>query len=597
MSASQQHRRWLISVGLVLAAVLLGWWWAQSASRAGYPPVGAWVSSQWIQRPLTESFVTFQSLWISLYRSTAPLLNALPFILAGVLCLMLLFRLSSHLFGRAAGVLAVWLLATLGLPGAADLGLPYIALVAITLALHLAFVNGYKHQRRLGIGYFLLVVVAVYSYTPLIYIIIAHLVWVWKHPVFERKTLGFYGVLGLVLLPRLVFLPAELAFWRDVVAAETFLPVFPAFFHLIQYAALLGLAGVNLLAEDDAWVQYLLLVGMMAFVIHLLLPASLIVNLLTIIPLLTLLAARGLLFLPYPIRIGVALLVAAPLLLPGAISLWGANREPAATVTIPMDNRVVFAASAAWQHILMADQLRSTAALIPPANQFHLMNADQRDDTVSGQTARTADAAMLDNFTAFVGDAPAVWWMEMDSLPTAAAFRTQLETQYSPFAVWRWLALASSPNPALMLTRYLRFPENLNDIYIYGDQAALLNWRLLADVVVQPCQAVTFESWWRVTQPAVETLSMTLVLADSNGQGVARTDRMPGYIETQLWQMERPYPDQRVLMIPCDITPGEYPLLVGVYRLSDSSPQNLPVALPDGTPVGELAYLTTLIVP
>jgi hypothetical protein len=72
---------------------------------------------------------------------------------------------------------------------------------------------------------------------------------------------------------------------------------------------------------------------------------------------------------------------------------------------------------------------------------------------------------------------------------------------------------------------------------------------------------------------------------------------MPGYLEAPLWQVDRPYPDQRGLTIPCDSAPGEYPLLLGVYQFVGAATHNLPVTLPDGTPLGELAYLTTLIVP
>lgn len=541
--------------------------------------------------------IIFQSLWGSLYRNTAPLLSVLPLVLVGVLCLALVFRLGSDIFGRAAGGLAAWLLATLALPGGAALGLPYLTLIAITLALHITFFRGYYCHHRLRSVYFLLVIVAVYSYTPLVYIVILHLVWVWLSPNRERKTLYFYGIIGLAVLPRLLFLPAELLFWQGVETAQTFLPVSPAPLQVAPYAVLLGLAGVNLLTDDDRWVRNLLLVFGMVFAIQLVLPASLILNLLTAIPILVLLAARGLTFLAWPIRVSAALLLALPLLLPGTISLWSSNREPAAAVVMPPDSRVIFSAPAGWQHILMGDQLRSTAALIAPANQFHLMDANERRESVSGQAASVADSAAVHNLTEFMGASPDIWWMEMDSLPAAADFRAQLETLYAPFAAWQWFDTNTPSDSSLALTHYRRMPDNLSSIYIYGEQVTLLNWQLPTEVVVHPCQSVPFQSWWQVTETAAETVSMTLVLVGADGQGIARADGMPGYIETPLWQVERPYPDERVLTIPCDILPGEYPLLLGLYRFAGSSPQNLPVTLPDETPLGELAYLTTLIVP
>lgn len=544
--------------------------------------------------------IIFQSLWGSLYRNSAPLLSVLPLVLVGMLCLVLVFRLGSDLFGRAAGGLAAWLLATLALPGGAALGLPYLTLIAITLALHITFFHGYYHPRQLRSVYFLLVIAAVYSYTPLVYIVILHLVWVWLSPDRERKTLYFYGIIGLAVLPRLLFLPAELLFWQGVETAQTFLPASPAPLQVAPYAVLLGLAGVNLLADDDRWVRNLLLVFGMVFAVQLVLPASLILNLLTAIPILVLLATRGLTFLACPIRVSAALLLALPLLLPGTISLWSSNREPAAAVVMPPDSRVIFSASAGWQHIFMVDQLRSTAALIAPAHQFHLMNAGDSAQTpypISGQAASATDSAAVHNLTEFMGESPDIWWMEMDSLPAAADFKAQLETLYAPFAAWRWFDTDTGDDSSLALTHYRRMPDNLSSIYIYGEQVALLNWQLPAEVVVHPCQSVPFQSWWQVTETAAETVSMTLVLVGADGQGIARADGMPGYIETPLWRVERPYPDERVLTIPCDILPGEYPLLLGLYRFAGSSPQNLPVTLADGTPQGELAYLTTLIVP
>jgi hypothetical protein len=87
---------------------------------------------------------------------------------------------------------------------------------------------------------------------------------------------------------------------------------------------------------------------------------------------------------------------------------------------------------------------------------------------------------------------------------------------------------------------------------------------------------------------------MTLVLADIGGVGIVRTDGAPSNFLPQLWQVGESYLDERALTIPCDTQPGEYPLLLGLYNFETL--ESLPAALPDGTPVSSLVYLTTLYV-
>jgi hypothetical protein len=57
--------------------------------------------------------------------------------------------------------------------------------------------------------------------------------------------------------------------------------------------------------------------------------------------------------------------------------------------------------------------------------------------------------------------------------------------------------------------------------------------------------------------------------------------------------MEKLYRDSRSLTIPCDTPPGDYPLLVGWYDYDDPT-ASLLVTLPDETPIGGVAYLTTV---
>ena len=88
--------------------------------------------------------------------------------------------------------------------------------------------------------------------------------------------------------------------------------------------------------------------------------------------------------------------------------------------------------------------------------------------------------------------------------------------------------------------------------------------------------------------------SLTLVLADAGGMGVARADGSPGALLPMLWTAGQLYPDERTVTVPCDAAPGEYVLLAGLYDYETL--ETLPVTFPDGTPLDGLAYLTTVYV-
>ena len=76
-------------------------------------------------------------------------------------------------------------------------------------------------------------------------------------------------------------------------------------------------------------------------------------------------------------------------------------------------------------------------------------------------------------------------------------------------------------------------------------------------------------------------------------QAVARTDAEPSGARTIDWDASTYHLDGRTLFIPCDLPPGDYPLLVGLHDLLTAEP--LPAFTPDGSPAGSnLAYLTTL---
>ena len=142
-------------------------------------------------------------------------------------------------------------------------------------------------------------------------------------------------------------------------------------------------------------------------------------------------------------------------------------------------------------------------------------------------------------------------------------------------------------------------PDGAQDMYIFNnaendDAVDLQAWTLDNDVRLQPCASITVESWWQIGRSLDEDYSMTLVIADQNGQGVVRTDGPIAGVTSKRWQVGQHYLDKRSLTVPCDMPPGEYPLLIGLYQPYGVIP--VPVSLPTGAPLGDLLYLTTLFV-
>lgn len=198
---------------------------------------------------------------------------------------------------------------------------------------------------------------------------------------------------------------------------------------------------------------------------------------------------------------------------------------------------------------------------------------------------RTATSENLEQLQTMIGDSESVWYVRTGSSdPQVDEFRDAL-SDYAPFRTTPWNG-RYYPEIAV----YRKKPDNLRDIFLFGDSISLQNWTLHNDVNVQPCQAIQLSTWWFARDRIDVNYSMTLVLADDSGVGIARTDGAPSNFLPQLWQVGGSYLDERTLTIPCDIQSGTYPLLMGLYNYETVEPL---LAL-DGTSASGLVYLTTL---
>ncbi|HEX9869202.1 MAG TPA: hypothetical protein VGC99_11510, partial [Candidatus Tectomicrobia bacterium] len=229
--------------------------------------------------------------------------------------------------------------------------------------------------------------------------------------------------------------------------------------------------------------------------------------------------------------------------------------------------------------------------LIDSTSIFHL--ARPQSPAALGQWAEIPTNLVMDDsaadqaaFAAWLEDADWLYYIAMkNGRSLGADYSDTFRAQIAEAFLWVDSMTFNIPPPErpIQLDVYRRIPADLTTIAQVGDDVQLRGWTLLNPVVQPPCAALTLESWWQVDSPLPDNMSMTFVLADSGGIGVARTDGTPAGIETLLWQPEQPYFDNRTLVIPCDTASGEYSLLVGWYD-------------PGGESLGDLVYLTTITV-
>ena len=153
---------------------------------------------------------------------------------------------------------------------------------------------------------------------------------------------------------------------------------------------------------------------------------------------------------------------------------------------------------------------------------------------------------------------------------------------------------------ALEVLEYHRQPDDLEPLWRFGEEINLLRWQLNGDHLVQPCAKISVDSWWSTNHAVDKLYSSTLVIAGSDGNGIANADNVPGGIYlTTIWQPDQLYFDERSLTVPCDLADGEYPLLLGMYEVprQNETLKALHVHTNSGEPTGRrYEYLTTLVV-
>lgn len=137
-------------------------------------------------------------------------------------------------------------------------------------------------------------------------------------------------------------------------------------------------------------------------------------------------------------------------------------------------------------------------------------------------------------------------------------------------------------------------PTEGDPVFRYGDHLTVQGWSLDGSITVEACEHVVIESWWRTDAELDANYHMQITMVDDAGGAIAAAGAPLGMNPTRLWEEGRYTLDARPVVVPCDTPAGSYPLIMGV-----SDPKAgaiLPAYGGDGAPLGNQAYLTTVVV-
>jgi hypothetical protein len=195
-------------------------------------------------------------------------------------------------------------------------------------------------------------------------------------------------------------------------------------------------------------------------------------------------------------------------------------------------------------------------------------------------------------------------WLLLETTPEGdPASTTEQWLDHKTFrAGSQWLS------PAMRLVRYESAPDGL-----YDEPQARLDLRLGehlwllghspapprgagAPFEVRAGEALPLSLFWRADQPVAESYAVFMQLLDGQGGLQAQVDAVPvgGFRPTDAWQPGEVIRDNYAFMVPADLPPGEYQLIVGLY--SPSTVERLPVRAADGTGLGDYIPLATIAV-
>ncbi len=106
----------------------------------------------------------------------------------------------------------------------------------------------------------------------------------------------------------------------------------------------------------------------------------------------------------------------------------------------------------------------------------------------------------------------------------------------------------------------------------FGDQIILEGYTLHADQLA-PGEILQITLFWQTAEPVEKRYKVFLHLLDEDGRLVAQRDSEPGggLNPTPAWPLEKTIPDNHGILLPADLQPGSYTLIMGLYDIADPS--------------------------
>ena len=547
--------------------------------------------------------------------------------LINLLTYALLYQLGLHIGDRRTAFYAVAILGVYGFAGSGLAELrPYAMLVMLATGLHLVYYRWlHRPAPRLMLVYAALGIAAIYTHFFAFFIFPTHALFLFVFRRFERKvwldSLLMWGFIALSfsawLLPFLYVILGPFAggiyyatsSLQKLYQQVKFQPEIIFGFLLLMSLFTPPLANAIIRRHPGLrWRRHwpllyplflLLATLIIAFLANALVESLTDRNLQMVVMLVALLMALGLRRLPGPAA--AILLILLYLQAPQNIAVPTSNgpyREIVQNMeqTYQTDSLLITEFSWPFQWLLPASYylMDFTPDKMLKTRMFHLIDRDARlyppsfPDKLTN-VRRSFDQADFDALP----NHQQLWLLRQGGgNQHSEDLQAWLHANYALLSSETW----DQPFPtAYRLSEYRRAPAYDFAIHV-GDALRLHSWSLLDSVDVQACQFIAIESWWQIVRPEATPYTLTLILADDDGDGQKNSvdDTAPADQFTSEWQPDRYYLDQTELQIPCDIDAGSYDLLMAMKETLSGAP--LSFGYPDGSIIGREYYLTTLTV-
>jgi 4-amino-4-deoxy-L-arabinose transferase-like glycosyltransferase len=244
---------------------------------------------------------------------------------------------------------------------------------------------------------------------------------------------------------------------------------------------------------------------------------------------------------------------------------------------------------------ILSDPRPGDAVILDAPNQAEVFTYYYRGDApiyalprgLGGDDERTradVEAVIQDHQRIFV-----VFWGEQERDPNRVV-QTTLDTGAYP-VLSRWYGDVRLAQYAV-LSDTAAAPQVDTDAR-FGDSISLLGYALSADSA-RPGDVIGVTLFWTTSARLEHRYKVTVQLLNPDGSLAAQHDAEPGGNRalTTTWPPGETIPDLHGLIIPPDLLPGSYSLIVGLYNVDN--PADRLSAVQHGTALGDHLLLTNL---